>query len=373
MTSINLSAEIWTAEVVYAGFGTPMLEGGLTVVGEHIAAVGSLKDLTVQFPDAPVIHKGKALTPPVANAHTHLDMSLVPYFRGGYTDFIRHVIANGKNRSPEAATAGLAELQSVGAGAFGDIVYNPAVMEMLLRESPIPGVAYFEVINRDPTKADETLNKLGERIAGWRKFESNVDIGLSPHTPYNLSRELLLKLTQLAKLEGIPLQMHVAESPQEIQLMQNSSGPLFDLPTSFGFPGYTDLPGLTPVRYLAELGVLGPHLSIIHGVQVDEEEVQMLGQSGTKVVSCPRSNEGLECGQMPWGLYLKHGVEVALGTDSRGSAPDLDVKKEALSLWNHIDKRVLVRSATRSGYRVLGLECPRITRGSAVSSVQSWG
>jgi cytosine/adenosine deaminase-related metal-dependent hydrolase len=74
----------------------------------------------------------------------------------------------------------------------------------------------------------------------------------------------------------------------------------------------------------------------------------------------------------PWGLYLKHGLEVALGTDSLASSPDLDVRNEALWLWGRVDPRALVRAATRGGYRVLGLETPRITRGTPVSQVQSW-
>jgi cytosine/adenosine deaminase-related metal-dependent hydrolase len=183
---------------------------------------------------------------------------------------------------------------------------------------------------------------------------------------------LLKKLVEVARLEGFPLQMHVAESPEETELMTQGCGALQEIPRRYGLPAYRDWPGLTPVRYLAELGVLGPHLTIVHGVQVDEEEVQMLAQSGTRLVSCPRSNEGLVCGALPWALYLKHRLEPALGTDSKSSSPDLDVRNEALFLWEQVDPRVLVRAATRNGYRVLGLNTPCITRGTPVSQVQSW-
>ncbi|WP_297861221.1 amidohydrolase family protein [Meiothermus sp.] len=349
-----------------------MLNGGLVVVGQHIAATGPLTDLRKTYPQAPLVHKGKALTPPVVNAHTHLDLTAVPYFRGSYTDFIKHVIDHGSKRTEEAALQGLNELQTLRVGGFGDIVYRPEIVEWLLEHSPLPGVAYLEVIQRNPAQADEVARRVAHRLTKWRKRNGAVRVGLSPHTPYNVSPALLKKLVEIARLEGFPLQMHVAESPDETLLMTQGTGPLQEIPLQYGFAAYENPPGLTPVRYLAELGVLGPHLTVVHGVRVDEEEVQMLAQSGTKVVACPRSNEGLACGQMPWALYLKHRLEPALGTDSRSSSPDLDVRNEALFLWERVDPRVLVRAATRNGYRVLGLEAPRITRGTPVSQVQSW-
>ncbi len=370
--TLTLTPEIWTAEVVYVGFGTPMLKGGLVVVGEHVVAVGPLAELRQTYPEAPLIHKGKALTPKVVNAHTHLDLSTVPYFRGSYTDFIKHVIDHGSNRTEEAALQGLSELQTLRVGGFGDIAYRSEVVEWLLENSSLPGVVYLEVINRNPEQAEAVARRVAQRLTEWRKRKSPLRVGISPHTPYNVSPALLKKLVEMARLEGFPLQMHVAESPEETALMTQSSGPLKALPERYGYPPYQNLPGQTPVRYLAELGVLGPHLTVVHGVQVDEEEVQMLAQSGTQVVACPRSNEALACGQMPWELYLKYRLEPALGTDSRSSSPDLDVRGEALFLWGRVDPRVLVRAAARNGYRVLGLEAPRITRGTPVSQVQSW-
>jgi cytosine/adenosine deaminase-related metal-dependent hydrolase len=349
-----------------------MLQGGLAVVGGHVAATGPLAELQQSYPHAPVVYKGRALTPPVVNAHTHLDMSTVPFFAGGYTQFIKHAISNSDVRGVRALQQGLEELVAQGAGAFGDIVYRPQTVDWLLENSPLPGTAYLEVINRNPDQAELVASRVAKQLARWRSRNSRVGVGISPHTPYNVSPALLKKLVEIARLEGFLLQMHVAESPDETELMTSGTGKLQQLALEHGFPAYQNPPGTTPVRYLAELGVLGPHLTIVHGVQVDQEEVELLAQSGSKVVSCPRSNAGLGCGLLPWELYLKYRLEVALGTDSRASSPDLDVRNEALYLWGRVDSRALVRAATRNGYRVLGLQAPRITRGTATSQVQSW-
>lgn len=368
---MRLEPEIWTAEVVYLGFGTPMLRGGLLVVGEHVAGAGGLEELRRAYPAAAVVDRGRALTPKVVNAHTHLDLSRLPYFQGRYIDFIRHVIAHSPARGVEAARQGLEELQGLGVGAFGDIVARDEVMDWLLEACELPGVAYREVIGPDPSKAAEVFEAIRPRLLAWKKREGRVRVGLSPHAPHTVSAPLLRKVAEFARLEGFPLQIHVAESPDERAYLERAEGSFVEFNRQMKIPVW-DPPGVSPVQYLAELGVLGPGVGLVHGVQVDENDVRIMAQTGCHVISCPRSNEALECGELPWALYLKHGVEVALGTDSRGSSPDLDVKNEALHLWGRLDARLLVRAATRSGYRVLGLETPRITRGTHLSQVQSW-
>lgn len=368
---MRLEPEIWTAEVVYLGFGTPMLRGGLVVVGEHVAMTGELEELRRIYPSAPIVHKGRALTPPVVNAHTHLDLSQLPYFRGPYIGFIRHVIANGSLRGVEAARQGLEELRRLGVGGFGDIVARDEVMDWLLDESELPGIAYREVIGPDPAKTQDILEALKPRLLAWKKREGRVRVGISPHAPHTVSAPLFKRLMELARLEGFPVQVHVAESPDEREYLERAQGSFVEFNQQMKIPVWNP-PGVSPVQYLADLGLLGPGVSLVHGVQVDENDVRIVAQAGCSLISCPRSNEGLGCGEFPWLLYLKHGVEVALGTDSRGSSPDLDVRNEALYLWGKVDPRVLVRAATRSGYRALGLQTPRITRGSALSQVQSW-
>lgn len=63
-----LRTELWTAQVVYTGFGTPMLRGALAVQGGFVVGQGSLEELRARFPEAEVVHKGKALLPPPVNA-----------------------------------------------------------------------------------------------------------------------------------------------------------------------------------------------------------------------------------------------------------------------------------------------------------------
>lgn len=92
--------------------------------------------------------------------------------------------------------------------------------------------------------------------------------------------------------------VHAAESPEEVAFLLRGEGPLREVYGRFAKTPWTP-PGTTPVRHLHALGVLGPTTLLVHGVQVDEEEVGLLAETGTKVVLCPRSNRNLEVGEAP--------------------------------------------------------------------------
>ncbi len=356
--------------MVYTGFGTPMLRGGIAVQGGVVVGQGPLEELQARFPQGQVVRKGRALLPPPVNAHTHLDLSLLSLYRGPFTGFLPHVVAHRGLRGLEGAKRGLEELQASGVGAFGDIVFRDEVMDFLLRESPLPGVAFYEVFAPEPSEAEEVFARVRGKLAAWRRREGRVRVGLAPHAPYSVSPPLLRKLAQYAQAEGIPLMIHAAESLEEVRFLKGGEGPFLEVYRRLAQTPWRP-PGLTPIRHLHALGVLGPQTLLVHGVQVDEEEVQLIAETGAKVILCPRSNENLEVGEAPLLLYARHGVELALGTDSRASSPDLDVKGEALHLWDKADPRLLVRALTRGGYRALGLPTPRLARGTPAALVHS--
>ena len=372
----SLEQQILTAEVVYNGIGTPRESGAVVMQGERIVMIGSLLEAQQSYPDAPVKDVGFAISPPPVNAHTHLDLSSLPYFRGPYENFVRHVLKNDASRGLAAAEAGLAELTSTGVSAFGDIVENIEVMRLLLQKPGLKGVAYWEVLEPDPENADKEFAETAELLREFRGLEhaNGLKLGLSPHTPHTVSGPLLQKLARLALAENLPLQIHVAESPAEVSMQRDGAGPLFEFMKPF--LGSWQPSGLTPVQYLAELGVLDARPTLVHMVNVSEDDIKTVAKAGCVVVHCPRSNEALECGRFPWELYAKHGVEIALGTDSRGSAPDLNIEHEvAAARALHGDKvspLALVRAAVKGGSRALGLTPPKFGRGDTTAALHLW-
>ncbi|NJK44902.1 MAG: amidohydrolase family protein [Pleurocapsa sp. SU_196_0] len=93
------------------------------------------------------------------------------------------------------------------------------------------------------------------------------------------------------------------------------------------------------------------------------------------VVTCPRSNHHLHCGAFPWALYARHGVEVALGTDSVASGESLEIHDEALAAVNllGVDLRQVVRWAVKGGYKATRHETEGTwARGDDFSRLSVW-
>jgi cytosine/adenosine deaminase-related metal-dependent hydrolase len=133
-------------------------------------------------------------------------------------------------------------------------------------------------------------------------------------------------VARYAQQEDVPLCLHVAESPFENEALLHGRGPTHDFARKLGPVPH---PRLRSVAYLAKLGVLEAKPLLAHVVNVNDDELAMLAQSGAKVVHCPRSNLLLQCGRMPLEKMLALGIPVALGTDSVASSPSLDVREEA--------------------------------------------
>jgi aminodeoxyfutalosine deaminase len=385
----NFERVILSADVVSNGIGMPMLDAGVLVSRngglQTVVSFGKLSELQQTFPDARVEHAGRAILPKAVNAHTHLDMTAYPFQALPYYDWIPKVaIANRHLRGLEGSKHGLGLLRDSGIAAFGDIVWDPNTMDYLLEHSEIPGIAYWEIVEFDPSNNDEVFAQTVERVRAWRKLERSggVRVGLTPHTPFTVNAALHKRLAEFARLEGIPMQIHVGEHPSELELFRTGAGALAESIALWGIPplevvwGRKPNPSLTPLNHLADLGVLEAKPTLIHMVNVTEDDVKIVAQTGCAVVSCPRSNRNLECGTFPWALYAKHGVEVALGTDSIASGESLNIVDEAMAaLEIHGDKlglRNVARWAVRGGYRALGMKAPSVQRGDDFSSLTVW-
>ena len=372
-------------DVLYTGMGGGHAPGGVVVVGGTVAATGDPAQLQASYPQAQVERVGGVIAPPPVNAHTHLDMSAyafqaLPYFRW----LPEVVIAQRAQRGVDGALAGADELARLGAGGVGDIVWSGEVMDALLAREDLRGVLYFEVLGTFPEKADGIFAELRGRVDAWRRLErpGGPRIGLTPHTPYTVSHRLMKLVADYAAGEGLPLQIHVAEHPSEPELFATGAGPLWDhrllpfWPQTFAeVIGRQPEAGLTPLRYLDELGVLAARPTLVHMVNVTPDDIARVARAGCAVVSCPRSNHHLECGTFPWTTFAAAGVEIALGTDSVASGEGLDVRDEvafARRLYPRLDPRMLVRAAVKGGGRVVGLPAPFIRRGEAWSEAYVW-
>jgi 5-methylthioadenosine/S-adenosylhomocysteine deaminase len=331
-------------------------DGRLQAVGPDSAVPRPHGTPNLELEDAVIL-------PGLINTHTHLELTgfenRVP--ERDFAVWIRQLRELKTTRSPaeylEAARRGLAACHGAGVTTVADTGDSGAVIRVLA-EAGASGFAYQEVFGPHPAQADESLEGLRDRVRSLAGLASGrVRIGVSPHAPYTVSGPLFNAVATWARSEGLPLAVHVAESPAETQFVLAGSGPFAEAWLARGIP----LPasgGRTPVEWLAELGVLTQQSLCIHAVQVSATDIRRLADSGAAVAHCPLSNRAHDHGVAPLGAFRTAGVRVGLGTDSVVSVGELDLLAEARAAraLGSLGPEETLELCTLGGARALGID-----------------
>jgi cytosine/adenosine deaminase-related metal-dependent hydrolase len=314
-----------------------------------------------------------AILPGLVNAHVHLDLSDVPAPLGhpgvGIVDFIRSVMAHRRQRAPgrpSAVAQGLRESLRLGTTMLGDIA-QPGWRVEDLRNCPCETTLFLELIAPRIEQvaaatdlARQHLMGLGA-TAGLPSSAFHLRPGLSPHAPYTVHAELLRQAVALSATNRVPLAFHLAESPEEMELLRTGGGPLAALLQSLDKWDPTAMaPAAGAIGYLRTLARAHRAL-VIHGNYLGDEEIGFLAahRQNMAVVYCPRSHAWFGHKPYPLARLLAAGATVALGTDSRASVPDLSLLAEMrLAARTHASVRpeTIVELGTLGGARALGLQ-----------------
>ena len=313
---------------LFPGDSPPVPHAVISLDGDRI-------DSITTDPSIPAIDLGNvALVPGLLNAHTHLEFSNLPLPlepRRHFADWIQTVIEHRRSRPPEvvpAITQGLQESQSCSVVALAETATSNWIMEAQPAESPRI-LAFREILGLRPEGVAQQLEIAQSFLDQTEQLRPHKP-GISPHAPYSLHPELFHGLCDLAQARQVPLSMHLAESPAELELLQQGTGPLVDLFTRMGIwqPGMIPT-GTRPLSYLKSLA-RAPRVLVVHGNLLDDEEIRFIAsQPHFYVVYCPRTHQGMQSFRHPWQEMLRRGINVVLGTDSRASNPDL-------SIWNEL-------------------------------------
>ena len=340
------------------------IENAEIVVKDGLIASVGKKASTGGRADRDVIDLGRSvILPGFVNAHTHLELTnahtlVEPQPR--FTDWIREVVRATGDWSEDTFDASLREgiRLSVEAGvtSLGDIgrgVHDGAAYA----KSGVRARLFHEAIGFDPAYAGEIARSLLRRIERGYPGERLLP-GISPHTPYTVSERLLELCVDVARREGVPLCIHLAETTAEVEFLRAGTGEILELRKDFGlWPGWTP-PRVSPVRYLHHLGFFEKPATLVHCNYVGREDFDIISMSGSSVVFCPRSHDYFGHRNHPFLDMLGHGINVALGTDSLISAPTLGILDEMKFLrrnYPEIEPALLLRMATTNGAKALGL------------------
>jgi len=359
------------ARWVFPVAGPPVFQGMVIVRGGQVEEVSSRR--AVGCEDLGNV----AIVPGLVNAHSHLELSDCPVpltpLRP-FTAWIERLLQHRRTRPASADGAdsvtplqrGATEMLDAGTTVVGDIVdasWHPGGLDPLGPRT----IAFRELLTLSAARIPEILTAAEAHLAaacaelafspsaraGWQP-------GLSPHAPYSVHPQLLTGLVDLARQRGAPLAMHVAETSAELQLLAGRGGEFQEFLQRMGvwnpepFRGDWRIPDI--LRELAR----GPLGLVVHGNFLQEPEYRLLAESPQlSVVYCPRTHAQFGHPPHPWRELLKRGINVALGTDSRASNPDLSLWGELQFLrhtFPEVPGELLLDLGTRRGARALGLE-----------------
>jgi 5-methylthioadenosine/S-adenosylhomocysteine deaminase len=334
-------------------------DGGVAIEGDAIAAVGKRADLESMARGAKktIDARGTLVLPGMINGHAHAAMSL---FRGvaedhSLNDWLQRYIfpAEARNVTEDfvfwGTRLGVLEMLRGGVTTYADMYYFEDVVARVTKEAGMRGVLGETILDfaapdhKTPAAALEYTKYFIER---W-KGDSLITPAVAPHSIYTLSTDTLKKAAALARSQGVPILMHIAEAPFESERSRAQHGG-------------------SPVNYLERIGVLGADVVGAHCVWVDATDIATLLRRGVGTVHNPSSNMKLACGVMPVVDLLTAGVPVGLATDSAASNNNQDLFQEMnvaakLQKVTRMDPRALparqvVEMATIGGARALHLD-----------------
>ena len=335
-------------------------DGQISAVGDQPAGEGPLQDL------GEVV-----LMPGLVNTHTHLEFSQHknPLGHAGMPlpEWISLVIASRRHAKQNANTAistGLQESVTHGVTTVGDI----ATTASRLVPEPRPNIISFqEAIGFSAARIESVLADVKKRLQNSRDSTKRQGEnahpaiqGLSPHAPYTVHPQLLERLVDLACQQQMPVAMHLAESPEELELLASASGPFRELLVERSMWDEQAIPlGTKPIDYLKVLS-RAPRSLAIHGNYFSTADIDFLATQRERmaVVYCPRTHAYFQHSDYPLQQLFAAGVRVALGTDSRASNPNLcllDEMRFVASRYPDISPTQILTMGTVAGAKALGL------------------
>jgi len=329
---------IYSARWVVPVSAAPIENGAVAVEGQRIAGVGPRAEIVEQFPEFKIESFGDAIIlPGLVNLHTHLELTAMrSYLEKEETDFFawlrkltvaRHELMTADDIQV-SATWGACEAVRAGITCVGDASYAGMMSMMALRDVGLRGVVYQESFGPDARHAKENFEELQSKAGQMRTLQNELTrVGVSPHAPYTVCGAQLELIAEFAQTEGLPLMMHAAESAAEDQFVREGCG-AFAEGLARREIDWTAR-GVSTIQYLKQVGVLDVKPLLAHCVRVDEQDIETLRETETKVAHCPKSNAKLGHGRAPFARFLEAGIAVGFGSDSVASNNTCDILEEA--------------------------------------------
>ena len=206
----------------------PIQNGWVALEHGRIAGLGD-----GQPPAGDYVEVEGVLMPGLVNAHIHLELS---WMRGqvppapSMPQWVRRLMALRRTvgREPDGPIReAVRELRAAGTAVVGDITNTFAAYEALL-DSDLAAAVFRELLGFAVTDPQPAIAAAQQEIAALTPV-AWLRPSIVPHAPYSVSPALLAAIAAAA--HSGPVSIHLAESAEEGQFLEDGSGPWRELLT----------------------------------------------------------------------------------------------------------------------------------------------
>ena len=304
-----------------AGAKELYFEGGVGIMGDRIVAVGRDDEAKQRFVercggDCHVIDgRGKLLMPGLINTHCHVAMTLmrgyaddIPLMKWLYGRIWPYESNLDRNDVRLGAELGIVEMLKGGVTTFVDMYWYEEAVADAVRDMGIRAVLAPSFSDARMAEAEIDLPATIEKAAGCDR----MSVMIAPHAAYSCSPENLRRMVALRDKYGIPVTIHLAETLNEQQTIEQQFG-------------------CSPVKYIDSYGLLAEGTIAAHCVHLNDEDHEILCRRKVSVAHNPQSNMKISSGIAPVARMVEEGINVCVATDGPCSNNDLDMWDEMRS------------------------------------------
>ncbi len=268
----------------------------------------------------------KLILPGLLNMHTHAYMTLMRNYADD-VDFnewlFKRVMPVEDTLPVESAywssLLGLMEMVRTGTTTFVDMHMFEGMSAKAARDLGMRAYIGRGLVGEDLYV--DGLSRFEQMLREQEKYESDlVKFAIAPHAIYSCSPKLYEQAAKEGEKRGLLLETHVSESDFEVD-------------------STIEKYGKTPVAVLADTGFLTERTLLAHCVKMRGDDISIIKNFGSTVVTNPASNAKLGNGFAPVTEFEEAGVNVAIGTDGVCSNNSLNMFRE-MGLLSTIHKGV---------------------------------
>jgi 5-methylthioadenosine/S-adenosylhomocysteine deaminase len=326
-------------------------DGALLQEDGVVVAIGTFEALKSRYPDTPTLGTGREIMlPGFVNGHHHIGLTPVQL---GSPDmplelwFITRLVMRSVNvyldtlySAFEMVASGITTVQHIHGwlpgtiaaveGKANDVIraYEDVGMRVsycyamrdqnrLVYQADEEFVAGLPAPLQDPMKRwferfrvslDEAMGMF-ESMHAAHHNKSRVKIQLAPANLHWCSDRALTMLSDASKKYDVPMHMHLVETPYQKEYAWRRGQ-------------------CTALEYIDRYDMVGPRLTLGHGVWLNEKDIDRLADAGGCVCHNCSSNFRLRSGIAALNRFEASGINTAIGLDEAGINDDRDMLQE---------------------------------------------